>query len=140
MRGMTRSACADVADTDCSRVLRLPGFVNQKLETLHWITRENLHQRIAGPEDFPKFELADSAAMGQEKTGMNRSVGGVDKSQSAKDYGCARHALDRGQSPTEVESAIVAYRNDRGRDADRYARITVEHALRKGRGYRRGGK
>jgi hypothetical protein len=134
MRSMTRAVGADVADTDCSRVLRLPGFTNQKLDTLHWITRENLHQQIARPEDFPAFELAEAAALRQEKAGMRRSVEGVDKSQSAKDYGFARRALERGQSPAEVEAAIVAYRSDRGRDAERYARVTVDNALRKGRG------
>jgi hypothetical protein len=57
MRGMTRGA--DVADTDCSRMLCLPGFSNQKLEALHWITRENLDQCVLWPEDFPRFELAE---------------------------------------------------------------------------------
>jgi hypothetical protein len=135
MRGMTRAAGADVADTDCSRVLRLPGFANQKLDTLHWITRENLHQRIACPEDFPRFEVAESVALRQDRTGVSRNVSGLDRSQSAKDYGFARRALERGESPAEVEAAIVAYRIDKGRDAERYARVTVENALRKGRGF-----
>jgi hypothetical protein len=134
MRGLTRSAGADVADTDCSRVLRLPGFTNQKLETPHWITRENLHQNALQPEDFPRFEYAEAVAVRREKMATERATGGIDKSQSAKDYGFARRALERGASPAEVEAAIAAYRVDRGRDADRYARVTVDNALRKGRG------
>lgn len=134
MRGMTRSAGADVADTDCSRVLRLPGFANQKLETLHWITRENLHQRVLRPEDFPRFELAELMTPRAETNGVARSTGGVDRSQSAKDYRFARRALERGQSAQEVVAAIAAYRTDKGHDAARYARVSVENALRKGFG------
>jgi hypothetical protein len=134
MRGMTRSAGADVADTDCSRVLRLPGFANQKLETLHWITRENLHQRVSRPEDFPRFELAELVTLRAATNGVVRTTGGVDRSQSAKDYRFARRALKRGQSAPKVVAAIAAYRTDKGHDADRYARVTVENALRKGFG------
>jgi hypothetical protein len=131
MRGMTRRAGADVADTDCSRVLRLPGFTNQKLDQIHWITRGNLHQRMLRPEDFPRFELAEFMTSRPETNGIARSMGEVDRSQSAKDYGFARRALRRGQSAAEVETAIAAYRTDKGHDAARYARVTVESALRK---------
>jgi hypothetical protein len=134
MRGLTRSAGADVADTDCSRVLRLPGFANQKFHTLHWITRENLHQRVLRPEDFARFEMAETVSPRPEKNCVARTPGGVDRSQSSKDFGFARRALERGQAPTEVEAAIVAFRTDKGQDAERYARVTVENALRKGRG------
>jgi len=134
MRGMTRSAGADVADTDCSRVLRLPGFANQKLDTLHWIARENLHQRVLRPEDFPRFELAELMSPRPATNGVARTMGGVDRSQSAKDYGFARRALKRGQPAAEVEAAIAAYRTDKGHDAARYARVTVDSALRKGHG------
>ena len=135
MRGMTRSAGADVADTDCSRVLRVPGFANQKLDTLQWITRKNLHQRVLRPEDFPRFEVAELMSPQRGvRNSVARTAAGVDRSQSAKDYGFARRALERGRSPVEVEAAIAAFRADKGRDAERYARVTVENALRKGRG------
>jgi len=133
MRGMTRSVGADVADTDCSRVLRLPGFTNQKLDRPHWITRENLHQGVLRPEDFPRFEVAELMTPWSESIRVARNVGGGDCSRSAKDYGFALRALERGQLAAEVEAAIAAYRTDKGHDAARYARVTVENALRKGR-------
>jgi hypothetical protein len=86
------------------------------------------------PEDFPRFEYAETISVRRETIGAERSVRGIDKSQSAKDYGFARRAFERGQSSAEVAAAIAAYRTDKGHDAARYARVTVENALRKDRG------
>ena len=42
----------DPACTDCNRVLRLPGFLNQKYDPAHPVTVEYRRDSISHPEDF----------------------------------------------------------------------------------------
>ena len=59
LRGMAAQYGADLAVTDCSRVLRLPGFRNCKYEKPHYV--KDIHEepglRTYGPHDFLAFEI-----------------------------------------------------------------------------------
>jgi hypothetical protein len=131
MRGMTRALGADVAATDCARVLRVPGFYNHKYETPHFVTVENLSAEVYRPERFPEFAtdgLAQRMDLENRRTGAagqgERSAGG---SQSERDWAFAMRSLLRGQQPEEVIRAIEAYRSDKP-NPKYYAQYTVEKA------------
>ena len=42
----------DPACTDCNRVLRLPGFLNNKYDPAHLVTAEYPNDSVSKPEDF----------------------------------------------------------------------------------------
>lgn len=130
MRGMTRATGADVAATDSSRVLRVPGFWNHKYSVPHYVTVENLSEKTYRPENFPQFEqteLRDVSAGGHGEALRRRSSGAL--SQSEHDWAYVMRALDRGDSPEEIVAAIEKYRSDKP-NPSYYARHTVDNALR----------
>jgi hypothetical protein len=130
MRGMTRASGADVAATDSSRVLRVPGFWNHKYSVPHYVTVENLTDRIYRPENFPRFEPAELRATGggaHREAIQPRSDSRL--SQSEHDWAYVMRALDRGDSPEEIVAALEKYRTDKP-NPGYYARHTVDNALR----------
>jgi hypothetical protein len=130
MRGMTRSMGADVAATDCARVLRIPGFYNHKYESPHFIDVENVSDEIYRPAQFPEFPTDGLSSLNSEN--MN-SVKGSHKnsteglSQSERDWAFALRSLARGEEPADVVRAIEVYRSDKPNPAY-YAQITVQKA------------
>jgi hypothetical protein len=130
MRGMTRATGADVAATDSSRVLRVPGFWNHKYSVPHYVTVEDLADRTYRPENFPQFEPAELRTAGGGGHGealRPRSSSAL--SQSEHDWAYVMRALDRGDSPDEIVAAIEKYRGDKP-NPGYYARHTVDNALR----------
>jgi hypothetical protein len=127
MRGMVREFGADPAATDCSRVLRLPGFRNHKYAAPHLITVENSADRVYTPSQFPSY--CDDLAWTNNETRSNRPPpDGSKPSQSERDWAYALRALARGDEPDEVARAIAAYRPEKP-NPSYYAVHTVEKAL-----------
>jgi len=128
LRGLAAQHGADPAVTDCSRVLRLPGFRNCKYEQPHYVkdTHENLGGRIYGPGDFPTYELERLAVILNEPRqyfGRNGQT-----SQSERDWSYALRALERGESPTSIEAKIEQFRQDKP-NPRYYAHRTVSRAV-----------
>lgn len=126
-RGMVRAFGADPAATDCSRVLRVPGFYNHKYSPPHYVRSVELTREIYTPEHFPKFE---AEARGARPARSDRDHGGegANLSQSERDWAYARRALARGESPEVVTAAIVQYRHDEKVNVIDYADRTVAKA------------
>jgi hypothetical protein len=122
----------DLAATDSTRVLRLPGFANRKLpeEFIVQARQESgavyTLRDFTIPEDSPETprHLGDY----QERP---RTVPSDHKSQSEHDWAYAKRALARGDDPEEVIRRIADYRADDKHDPLYYARLTVHKAQAK---------
>jgi hypothetical protein len=135
MRGMTRSFGADPAATDCTRVLRIPGFHSHKYASPHFVTVENLSDATYRPSAFPDITTdgptPDMGAAGRgtnPKSSGHASTGG---SQSERDWAFALRALSRGEQVEEVVRAIEAYRTDKPNP-----RYYAEHTVAKAEAHR----
>jgi hypothetical protein len=131
MRGMVRDLGADPAATDSTRVLRIPGFVNHKYATPHYVTVQNLTDEVYTPAKFPDYGSNDFSGRSRQApdaggAGGSRCVGG--HSQSERDWAYAKRALERGEQPDAVSRAIESYRTDKP-NPRYYAEHTVEKAL-----------
>jgi hypothetical protein len=131
-RGLARDAGADPAATDCSRVLRLPGFHNHKYRAPYLIRMESLAGETYGPNHFPSFSPEErlnlTGAPGSER---RRSRGNL--SQSERDWSFAKRALARGEVACNVIAAIANHRRFDKPNPQYYAELTVrkaEQALR----------
>lgn len=134
---------ADIAVTDSARVLRLPGFYNYKPEFAAdpterrpkaLVTVQSRDGRPLTPGDFPSIHERELAPVRVSRN-MRVQTGGV-IDQSSRDFAWARRQLERGWEPHRIEAAIAEYRTrvapGKHPDLDKYARNTVEAALRKG--------
>jgi hypothetical protein len=131
MRGMTRALGADVAATDCARVLRVPGFYNHKYEMPHFVTVENLSGDVYRPERFPEFVTEGLSVRAHSQgerirvAGAEDSAGGT--SQSERDWAFAMRSLARGEDAERVIRAIERFRTDKP-NPGYYAQLTVDKA------------
>jgi RepB DNA-primase N-terminal domain len=128
LHSMANHFGGDLAATDATRVLRLPGFVNRKLAVEFAVQVVQATDQIyslrdfAVPEDSPETprRLGDSH-------GRHRLAG--HRSQSERDWAYAKRALARGDEPEEVIRRIADFRADDKADPPYYARLTVTKAL-----------
>ena len=119
----------DLAATDSTRVLRLPGFANHKLPEEFIVQARQESDALYTLRDFTIDEdspetprhLADV----QER---RRTVPSNHKSQSEHDWAYAKRALARGDDPEVVIQRIADYRADGKDDPNYYARHTVMKA------------
>lgn len=123
-RGMVREFGADPAATDCSRVLRVPGFYNHKYSPPHYVRATELTCEIYTPERFAKFETEDRAS----RSARIEHDPATGLSQSERDWAYAQRALARGESPEAVTAAIAQYRRDEKANVTDYAERTVRKA------------
>jgi hypothetical protein len=128
MRGMTRELGADVAATDASRVLRLPGFNNWKYDPPHFVTAQQRPGRAFTPADFPAFPEREIARNDGIK--LSRATG-QGPSQSHRDWAWTLEQLEHGVSPERVRAELESRRPDKPNPAY-YARHTVDEALKRG--------
>src|SRR5713226_2281235 len=120
---------SDLAATDSTRVLRLPGFANRKLSEEFIVQARQESDAVYTLRDFTIHEdspetprhLSDD----QERP---RSVPSDHKSQSEHDWAYAKRALARGDDPEAVIQRIADYRSDDKDDPNYYARHTVAKA------------
>ncbi len=119
----------DLAATDSTRVLRLPGFANRKVPEEFIVQARQESDAVYTLRDFTIHEdspetprhLSDD----QERP---RSVPSDHKSQSEHDWAYAKRALARGDDPEVVIQRIADYRSDDKDDPNYYARHTVMKA------------
>ena len=98
-RALVREMGADPAATDCSRVLRLPGFYNHKYSEPFRIASEKRSEETYGPEHFPNLPEEGRASRSlinrrgrlQGRVQCRRRI-----SQSERDWAYAKRALARG--------------------------------------------
>jgi hypothetical protein len=119
----------DMAATDSTRVLRLPGFANRKLPEEFIVQARQESDAVYTLRDFTIHEdspetprhLSDD----QERP---RTVPSDHKSQSERDWAYAKRALARGDDPEAVIHRIANYRSEDKDDPNYYARHTVSKA------------
>lgn len=119
---------ADIAATDASRVLRLPGFANKKYST-ECLVRATKHADQT--YRLRDFKLASGPVKSDRTPEQNPSRSSDSReilSQSERDWAYAKRALARGDDPEEIIRRIADYRADDKHDPEYYARLTVEKA------------
>jgi hypothetical protein len=119
----------DLAATDSTRVLRLPGFANRKLSEEFIVQARQESDAIYTLRDFTIHEGSPETPRqlgdNQERP---RTVPGDHKSQSEHDWAYAKRALARGDDPEEIIRRIADYRSQDKADPNYYARHTVTKA------------
>ena len=119
----------DLAATDSTRVLRLPGFANRKLSEEFIVQARQESDATYRLRDFTIDEDSPEVPRHfgevQERT---RTLPNDHKSQSERDWAYAKRALARGDDPEVVIQRIADYRAEDKADPNYYARHTVTKA------------
>jgi len=126
LRALASQYGGDPAATDISRLLRLPGFTNQKYDEafvvrVHYETDaqyhgQDFHVQEDSPESLRRF--------GDSRQGLRTTPAGH-RSQSEADWAYAKRALARGDNPDQVIRNIADYRAEDKADPIYYACLTV---------------
>lgn len=128
-RAMARKFGGDPAATDSTRVLRLPGFVNQKYEAEFRVRAQSQSDRIYHLQDFRlRTEAIDNEFRMPHRTQASGSSGARFLSQSEHDWAYAKRALSRGDDPEEVIRRIAQFRGGEKSNPLYYAQLTVNKA------------
>jgi len=119
----------DLAATDSTRVLRLPGFANHKLPEEFIVQARQESDAVYTLRDFTIDEDSPEAPrhFGEAKE-RRRTLPNDHKSQSEHDWAYAKRALARGDDPEAVIQRIADYRSEDKDDPNYYARHTVMKA------------
>lgn len=119
----------DLAATDSTRVLRLPGFANRKLREEFIVQARQESDAIYQLRDFTIDEDSPEAprhfGAAQER---RRALPKDHKSQSEHDWAYAKRALSRGDDPEVVIQRIADFRAQDKANPESYARRTVTKA------------
>lgn len=118
----------DIAATDATRVLRLPGFANRKLADEFIVRARQENDSVHPIREFtiPEGSLETARISGSARAATRMSH--VHKSQSEHDWAYAKRALARGDDPEVVIARIADYRGIEKSDPAYYARRTVTKA------------
>lgn len=128
-RALARETGADPAATDCSRVMRLPGFYNHKYARRHLISVQSLSAETYGPERSPKFPTDDRATRAPtDRATRSPKLPSGSNSQSERDWAFAKRALARGEREDLIISAIAVHRRFDKHNPQAYAELTVRKA------------
>ncbi|MGB7284010.1 MAG: DNA-primase RepB domain-containing protein [Candidatus Acidiferrum sp.] len=115
----------DLAATDSTRVLRLPGFANRKLPNEFIVQARQESDAVYTLRQFTIDEDSPEAPRHfGEYQQRERREPEDHKSQSERDWAYAKRALARGDDPEVVIQRIADYRGNEKHSA--YARHTVE--------------
>jgi hypothetical protein len=119
----------DLAATDSTRVLRLPGFANRKLPEEFIVQARQENDTVYTLRDFTIDEDSPETPrhFGDYRQ-RERTVPNDHKSQSEHDWAYAKRALARGDAPEVVIQRIADYRVEDKDDPIYYARHTVSKA------------
>lgn len=129
MRHLVRELGADPAATDCSRVMRLPGFYNHKYAHRHYVRVEHLSSDTYSPEHFPKppVDVRGQRSPADFSIRTAHTAGRI--SQSELDFAYAMRALLRGETAEAVTKAIAQYREGEKANEWEYAARTVRKVV-----------
>jgi len=131
LRSLATQFCGDIAATDISRVLRMPGFANRKYNEAFVVRAIQESDAIYNLRDFTVHEDSPEAPRRlADGHSPPRRVPAGHRSQSEADWAFAKRALARGDAPDEVIRRIADYRAEDKADPDYYARLTVSKAQR----------
>jgi hypothetical protein len=115
----------DPACTDCNRVLRLPGFLNNKYDPAHLITAEYPSNSVAKPEDFRLDDTQiESLPMCPRK---DAHVAPGEKTNSENDWAWIGRELAAGRDAVKLTRALAERRPDKPNPLY-YAQRTVDVA------------
>src|SRR5262249_14901919 len=117
----------DLAATDATRVLRLPGFANRKLAVEFVVHVVQATDQIYSLGDFRIPQ--DSPEAPRNVGESSRKASALQhKSQSELDWAYAMRALARGDNPEAVVQRIADFRFEEKPDPEYYAQLTVTKA------------
>ncbi|MDX2180998.1 MAG: DNA-primase RepB domain-containing protein [Bryobacteraceae bacterium] len=122
MRHLSRETGADIAATDCSRVMRLPGFHNHKYGSPHYVRVEHHNDTIYTPDRFPEPFAEECTA--RSVIAPRVSPGAF--SQSERDFAYALRALRCGDDPSDIAKFRIGEKSDPTAYADRTVRKAAE--------------
>lgn len=114
----------DPACTDCNRVLRIPGFLNQKYSPAHRVTVEYGSENASSPNDFRLPELRDCIA---GSTPRDRRFPLSKDSRSEHDWAWVCHEIEAGHDPSKLTYELACRRSDKPNPLY-YAQRTVDIA------------
>ncbi|MGH9698622.1 MAG: DNA-primase RepB domain-containing protein [Candidatus Acidiferrales bacterium] len=119
----------DMAATDSTRVLRLPGFANHKLSEDFIVQARQESDAVYTLRNFTMDADSPEAPrhFGDYRQ-RERKVPTDHKSQSEQDWAYAKRALARGDDPEAVVQRIADYRSEDKADPNYYARRTMMQA------------
>lgn len=120
----------DMAATDSTRVLRLPGFANRKLPEEFIVQVRHETDAVYTLRDFTIHEDSPETPrhLSEDEEERPRTVPSDHQSQSERDWAYAKRALSRGDDPEAVIQRIADYRSEDKDDPNYYARHTVTKA------------
>ncbi len=127
-KGLARQTGADTAAADCSRVMRLPGFYNQKYSQRFMVRVEKLSSEVYDREHFPKFTDEDHGRRPGASLQKPKNQDSLAASQSEKDWAYAMRSLRRGDPEDDIVRAITNHRKDEKHSPHEYAERTVQKA------------
>jgi hypothetical protein len=129
LHNLANQFAGDLAATDSTRMLRLPGFANRKLSDEFIVQARQESDAIHTPRDFANHEGSPEAPphLGDDQE-RPRNVPNDHKSQSEQDWAYAKRALARGDDPEAIIERIAHYRSEDKPDPEYYARLTVAKA------------
>jgi hypothetical protein len=129
LHNLANQFSGDLAATDSTRVLRLPGFANQKLSEEFIVQARQESDAIYTLRDFTIPEDSpETPKYGGSHQDRSRAAPGDHKSQSEHDWAYAKRALARGDDPEVVIQRIADYRAEDKDNPNYYARRTVTKA------------
>jgi hypothetical protein len=115
----------DPACTDCNRVLRLPGFLNQKYAPAHLVTVEYLNESTTHCEDFNLGDPVPDRDPIRGPIGHPKRTG--KHSNSEQDWAWILGELAHGKDPLKLTRTLVEKRPDKP-NPTYYAARTVDVA------------
>jgi hypothetical protein len=129
LHAMAREFGGDLAATDATRVLRVPGFANKKYEADFYVEARRESTETYHLPDFKlHIDSQDSPRRNYYNRAKPQSSPRPSLSQSEHDWSFAKRALARGDDPEEVVQRIAQHRAADKSDPENYARRTVTKA------------
>lgn len=126
LRSLANQFGGDLAATDVSRVLRLPGFTNRKYNEQFVIRVHHELDQVYHLGDFRVQEDSPDAPRHlSDAHEPTRRLPSGHRSQSEADWAYAKRALTRGDDVEEIIRRIADYCADDKADPAYYARLTV---------------
>jgi len=144
MRAIARDIDADIAATDVSRVLRVPGFWNRKPQRNntvdivfsrdHAVSYKSLSSSFHLDSDFSSRQETPPSTQEEERVLESSFDGKLPQekklSSSERDWYLIHRWLALGVSPDECRKRIISRRRGQKRNVAYYARYSVQKAVR----------
>jgi hypothetical protein len=129
LRSLANQFRGDIAATDISRVLRVPGFTNRKYNEAFVVRATQESDSVYHLRDFVINEESPEAPRRlADGHSTPRRMQTGHRSQSEADWAYAKRALVRGDPPEDVVRRIADYRAEDKADPVYYAHLTVTKA------------